>query len=75
MVRPEGAGFQRSLDDTGDRLVVFMNENEQFRVNHRFCRPFVGTSQDDIMRRVSRGNKRMSRAIKARSCTIIYMFE
>lgn len=55
---------QRSLEKTGDRLVVFMNENEQFRVNHRFCRPFIGTSQDDIMRRVSRGNKRMARAIK-----------
>lgn len=41
-----------------------MNENEQFRVNHRFCKPFVGTSEDDIMRRVSRGNKRMARAIK-----------
>ena len=55
---------QRSLEKTGDRLVVFMNENDQFRVSHRFCRPFIGTSQDDIMRRVSRGNKRMARAIK-----------
>lgn len=72
MVRPEGTGFQRSLDETGDRLVVFMNENEQFRVNHRFCRPFVGTSQDDIMRRVSRGNKRMAKAIKARGVVITH---
>lgn len=58
--------YQRSLEQAGDRLVVFMNENEQFRVNHRFCRPFLGTSQDDIMRRVSRSNKRMAKAIKAR---------
>lgn len=55
---------QRSLEETGDRLVVFMNENDQFRVNHRFCKPYIGTSQDDIMRRASRGNKRMARAIK-----------
>lgn len=62
-----GHARQRSLEEAGDRLVVFMNENEQFRVNHRFCKPFVGTSQDDIMRRVSRGNKRMAKAIKVRA--------
>lgn len=45
-----------------------MNENEQFRVNHRYCKPFIGTTQDDeIMRRASRGNKRMARAIKVSS--------
>ncbi|CAM9749075.1 unnamed protein product, partial [Hapterophycus canaliculatus] len=65
VVKPDGVGFQRSLEETGDRLVVFMNENEQFRVNHRFCKPYIGTTQDDdIMRRASRGNKRMARAIK-----------
>lgn len=60
---------QRSLEKSGDRLVVFMNENEQFRVNHRFCKPFIGTSQDDVMRRVSRGNKRMAKAIKVLKTT------
>lgn len=56
--------LQRSLEETGDRLVVFMNEHDRFRVNHRFCKPYIGTSEDEIMRRASRGNKRMARAIK-----------
>lgn len=46
--------------------MVFMNEHEQFRVNHRFCKPYIGTSDDEIMRRASRGNKRMARAIKVK---------
>ncbi|CAM9142920.1 unnamed protein product [Ectocarpus sp. 12 AP-2014] len=65
VVKPEGVGFQRNLLETGDRLVVFMNEHQQFRVNHRFCKPYVGTTKhDDVMRRASRNNRRMARAIK-----------
>lgn len=56
--------MQRSLEESGERLVAFMDENEQYRVKHRFCKPFIGTSQDEIMRRVSRGNKKMAKALK-----------
>jgi hypothetical protein len=56
--------FERALKSSGDLLVTFMGEQDTYRVNHRFMRPFIGGSKDALIARASKGNKNLIQAIR-----------
>jgi hypothetical protein len=62
--RPDADVFERALKSSGDLLVTFMGEQDTYRVNHRFMRPFIGGSKDALIARASKGNKNLIQAIR-----------
>jgi hypothetical protein len=62
--RPDADVFERALKSSGDLLVTFMGEQDIYRVNHRYMRPFIGGSKDALIARASKGNKNLIQAIR-----------
>eukprot|EP00611_Tribonema_gayanum_P030380 TRINITY_DN842_c0_g1_i4.p1 TRINITY_DN842_c0_g1~~TRINITY_DN842_c0_g1_i4.p1 ORF type:complete len:910 (-),score=249.88 TRINITY_DN842_c0_g1_i4:47-2776(-) len=71
VVRAEDQAFAEALEQSGYLLLTFMGEYDQYRVNYRFSRPFIGGSKDPLVARASRFNRNLSQAVRMATKALI----